>query len=191
MAHDYDAATHRYPSTQMGVAEWKAFFDTPAGIDAIGRIFYDIFNELRSIEDRDAGIRRQGRRPRREAVPLQDVTRYVLPPPASLDPLPAALGELVARAGSHGRFALRVPMNRTHLSNLLAGRDRASRTMLERLAGAADIPPWYFVEWRAMFLSEALHDALIADPALGLRILRQSGADKRYRTWRTAHREPQ
>lgn len=163
---DIEKARRLYPSTRMGEAEWVAFFDTPAGFSAMGAIIGDIYDEVKAEEEREAGVRRMGRRPGRSAS-LSEVWATVFPAPYSMDPFPEALGKLL-NGRSQRAFASKIPCNQSTLSRLLSGEWEPDLVMLERIAEAAKVAPAYFVEWRAMYVGELITKVLTASPNLGI-----------------------
>lgn len=168
---DLEAAKRLYPSCGMGVGEWVAFFNSPAGLGALGKILYDIYDEVRSAEERNAGLRRIGRRPGRSAVPLAEVMQVVLPTEFNHDPLPAALAKLL-NGRSQRQFARRVPISQPHLCRILSGERSPDLEQLERIAVAAGVQPWYFIEWRAKYISILMGEVLAESPHLSISALR-------------------
>jgi hypothetical protein len=154
----------------MGVDEWVAFFSTSAGFDAMGGIVYDIYNEVLSREERRAGIRRQGRRPRRPTAPLSDVLRRVYMEQWSMDPVPTSLPALIESSDhdSQSDFARAAHISPCHLANIVAGRRSAGLDLLEVFAALGGVQPWYFVEWRAQFFGELVRDVFLVAPNLGV-----------------------
>lgn len=167
---DLEKAKQLYPSTQMGEAEWMAFFDTPAGFAAMGAIIGDIFDEVKAEEEKEAGVKRMGRRPSRTAS-LTEVWATVFPAPYSMDPFPESLNKLL-NGRSQRAFAMKIPCNQSTLSRLLSGEWAPDLTMLERIALAARVSPSYFVEYRAMFIGQLITKALTNSPNLGVTHLR-------------------
>jgi hypothetical protein len=166
----------RFPSIDMGLDDWVDYLSTPAGFDSMGKMFYDIFNEMKTIEERKAGIKRQGRRPARPSAPLDEVWRYVLPSQWCYDPLPGALAELVSRVGTQSEFAALVPCSRSFLNNVLAGRKGADRRTLERFATVGGVRPWYFVEWRARYFGDLITAAFTRSPHLAITAVKAAQA---------------
>jgi transcriptional regulator with XRE-family HTH domain len=182
---DLEKAKQLYPSTQMGEKEWIAFFDTPAGFAAMGAIIGDIFDEVKAEEEKEAGVKRMGRRPSRTAS-LTEVWATVFPAPYSMDPFPETLAKLL-NGRSQRAFAKRIPCNQSTLSRLLSGEWNPDITMLERIAEAARVSPAYFVEYRALFIGQVITKVLISSPNLGvtqMRLLRGARSE-----W-DASREP-
>lgn len=159
----------------MGMDEWTQFFGTSAGLRAMGRIVYDVYDEVISREEREAGKRRIGRRPAREATTLAAVMAVVRPEEFSNEPLPLALKALM-RGRSQRAFARKVPISQTHLNRLLLPEryDPGSYPMelMEALAEASNVGPWHFPEWRAQFIGELITETLKTNPHLGITALR-------------------
>jgi transcriptional regulator with XRE-family HTH domain len=164
---DLERAKELYPSCHMGMEEWTNFFGTAAGLRAMGRILYDIYDELMSKEEREAGKRRIGRRPARSAVPLSVLMTVVRPEEFSNDPLPEALRKLL-RGRSQRAFARKVPCSQPYLCRVLTGERPPDLEMIERLAQAAGVQPWHFPEWRAQYLGALITEVLQESPHLGI-----------------------
>lgn len=169
---DLDRARELYPSCDMGVERWIDFFGTAAGLHAMGRIFYDIYDEVMSREEREQGKRRIGRRPARDAVSLAAVMAVVKPEEFSNEPLAVALARLL-RGRSQRQFCRKVPIDQSYLSRLLTGdRTPTDLDLLQRLAAAADVHPWHFVEWRAGFVGQLLTEVMVQSPHVGINVLK-------------------
>ena len=168
---DLEAAKRLYPACAMGVDDWVAFFNSPAGLGAMGKILYDIYDEVRSAEERNAGLRRIGRRPGRSAVPLQEVMAVVLPAEFTNDPLTVSLIRLIGHR-SQRQFAARIPVTQSHLCRILSGERHPNLEQLERIAEAAGVKPWYFPEWRALYISTLLSEVMTTSPNLSITALR-------------------
>ncbi len=168
---DLERARELYPSCAMGMDEWMTFFGTAAGLRAMGRVIYDVYDEVISREERENGKRRIGRRPAREATTLAAVMAVVKPEEFSNEPLPVAL-KLLLRGRSQRQFARTVPISQPYLNRLLAGHHKADLDLLEALAGAANVPPWHFLEWRALYIGELITTVLAENPHMGITALR-------------------
>jgi hypothetical protein len=170
---DMEVAREKFPSVDMGVDDWVAFFSTSAGFDAMGKIAYDIYNEVLSREERRAGIRRRGRRPARPLAPLSEVMKRVFPEQWSMDPITISLPSLIdASDHSIHEFAAAAFISPQHLRNIAAGRRRAGIDLLERFARLGDVQPWYFTEWRAYFFGDLIRDVLLVSPNLGVTLVK-------------------
>ncbi len=175
---DLEKARELYPSCNMGMNEWMTFFGTAAGLRAMGRIIYDVYDEVVSREEREAGKRRIGRRPAREATSLAAVMAIVKPEEFSNEPLPVALRRLL-RGRSQRQFAAKVPISQPYLNRLLAGQHKIDLDMLERIADAAGVHPWHFPEWRAQYIGGLVTEVLQESPHLGITALRALRNTKR------------
>jgi hypothetical protein len=163
----------RFPSVDMDVDDWVDFFSTSAGFDAMGKITYDIYREVLSREERRAGIKRQGRRPRRPVAPLSEVLRRVYPEQWSMDPVTDSLPRLIdASDYTFNEFAEAAFISRPYLVNIIAGRRKVNLKILETFARLGKVQPWYFVEWRALFFGELIQDVLLAAPNLGVAVVK-------------------
>jgi transcriptional regulator with XRE-family HTH domain len=151
--------------------DWRHFFGTAAGLRAMGRIIYDVYDEVVSREEREAGKRRIGRRPAREATSLAKVMAIVKPEEFSNEPLPVAL-KMLLRGRSQRTFARKVPISQPYLNRLLAGQHKYDLDLLEALATASGVPPWHFLEWRAMYIGELIATTLADNPHMGITALR-------------------
>jgi transcriptional regulator with XRE-family HTH domain len=169
---DLERARELYPSCAMGMDEWMAFFGSAAGLRAMGRIIYDVYDEVVSREERENGKRRIGRRPAREATSLAKVMAVVRPEEFTNDPLPVALRKLL-RGRSQRQFARRVPISQPYLNRLLSGaHTNYDLDLLESLADAAEVPPWHFAEWRARYIGQLIAETLASNPHMGITALR-------------------
>jgi len=169
---DFERAKSMYPSTNMDTDDWLAFFDTPAGIDAMGRLLYDIYDEVKAQEERERGQHKMGRRPARRAVSIDELFSVVLPQQYNNEPLPVALRRLLA-GQSQREFANRVPCSQPYLARVLSGEREPNVQMIEQLAKAAKVQPWFFLEWRAQYVSELIADVLTKKPHLSIAAVRQ------------------
>ncbi len=168
---EIERAKRLYPSCEMGVAEWAAFFHTPAGLQSFGRIVYDIYDEVKSQEERNAGLRRIGRRPGRSAIPLDEIMRMIFPHEFDNRPLNEQIRPHVR---SQRQFAAKVPIAQSNLSKILNGNydRRMSISLMERLAAACNLRPWSFPEWRAAYISALVQEVLLEAPHLGIGLIR-------------------
>jgi transcriptional regulator with XRE-family HTH domain len=150
----------------------------------MGRIIYDIYDEIVSREEREQGKRRIGRRPARDAVSLAKVMQIVKPEEFTNDPLPVALTKLL-RGRSQRQFARKVPISQPYLNRLLSGQHpKVDLDLLEALAEAAGVQPWHFAEWRALYVGELVTAVMQEAPHVGITILRQLRTTRR--TYETA-----
>lgn len=167
---DFEKAKAKYPSTQMGEEQWLQFFDSSEGAHAMGRILGDIFDFVKAEEEREAGVHRMGRRPRRDGS-LQDVYNTVFPQAYAMDPFREAMEKLL-NGRSRRSFAPKVPMTQTMFNRLLRGDFEPDMQMLEAIASAAKVHPSFFLEWRAMYVSQQIERVLRARPNVGVKAYR-------------------
>lgn len=153
----------------MGEADWIAVFDRDP--DIMWRIVGDIYDVVKTEEEKAAGKRVMGRRPPRSGS-LEDVWATVFPAPYSMDPFPEALRKLM-NGRSQSAFAMRVPIHQTTLSRMLKGEWMPDLQMLERIAEAAKVQPAYFVEWRAQYVAGLIQRVLMERPNMSVMALRQ------------------
>lgn len=164
---NFERARAMYPSVDMDLQEWLRFFDSPAGVEAMGRLLYDIYDEVKAQEEREAGVHKMGRRPARPAVGIDELFSVVMPQSFANDPFPVALRKLM-NGRSQRAFAAKVPCSQPHLNKLLTGERVPDLVMLERIAVAAKVDPWFFPEWRAMFVGQLITNVLLAKPNLSI-----------------------
>lgn len=137
----------------------------------MGRILYDVYDKIMDEEERAAGMRRMGRRPARNEVPLAEVYRKVLPPPPSQDPFPVAL-KVLLNGRSLRWFAPKIPVDVSTLSRMMNGKAEVDILMLERISAAAKVHPSYFVEWRAMYVAKVIQEVYLQSPHLSITAFR-------------------
>lgn len=162
---DFAKAKKQYPSSAMGEKEWYAVFD--AYPDIMWAILADVYNVILDERERDEGIHRIGRRPARRANSMEELRRAVMPPQFNTEPFPVALKDLMG-ARSQRQFAPRIPIDQPTLSRFLSGQLSPDLQMLEAIAAACKVPAHYFVEYRALFISEMVCRVLTARPNLGV-----------------------
>ena len=167
---DFQRAKTEYPSTGMGEKGWLAFFDTSEGTHAMGRILGDIFDFVKAEEEREAGVHRMGRRPRRDGS-LDEVYRTVFPQAYTMDPFREAMEKLL-NGRSQRQFAPKIPMTQSMFSRLLRGDTIPDMATLEHIAKAAKVHPSFFVEWRAMYVSSVIGQVLVDRPNIGVKVYR-------------------
>lgn len=169
---DLERARELFPSCAMGMEEWTSFFGTAAGLRAMGRIIYDVYDEVISREERENGKRRIGRRPARDATTLAAVMAVVRPEEFTNEPLPIALRRLL-RGRSQRQFARKVPISQPYLNRLLSGQHpNYDLDLMENLAEAAGVPPWHFREWRARYIGGLITEILTDQPNMSITALR-------------------
>lgn len=164
---DWASARARVPYASNG--NWALILeDNP---EVLHRIIADAYDVVLREEERAAGVRRSGRRPKPSLVPLGDVVDKVFPQQYSHDPFPVALANLL-EGHSQRAFAKRVPCHQATLSKLLNGQYEPDLPMMERIAEAAGEGPWYFLEWRAGYVGALVTDALTTSPSTAVQVIR-------------------
>jgi hypothetical protein len=164
---DFEKAKAMFPSIGFGESEWLAFFDTPAGFQAMGAILGDIYDVVKAEEDKAKGIRTMGRRPARKGVSLDEVYATVFPPQYTNEPFPVALKTLMA-GRSQRQFCMKIPCHQTTLSRMLSGTLEPDLIMMERVADAAKVPPSYFAEWRAHYIGRLITNVFLQRPHMSI-----------------------
>lgn len=149
--------------------QWAArLADNP---DTLYRIVADSYDVALRDEEARRGEQRSGRRPRPDLVPLEVVLDAVFPSRFSMDPFPVAL-EKVMDGRSQRAFSKEVPCHQTTLSRLLSGELEPDLSMMERVAKAGGVEPWFFLEWRAGFVARTVQRALLSDPNASVNAIR-------------------
>lgn len=168
-------ARRLYPSCSMGVEEWAAFFATPGGEAAFGKIIYDCVDEVKSQEEKNAGLKRIGRRPAREAMRYQEVMDLIFPQEFDNEPFREVLKKEIKNRGlSQGQFAYKIPCNQSHLSRIISGEKALTIDFIERCAKVLNLRPWRFPEWRAMYLGQLVQEVLLESPHLSITLLKNT-----------------
>lgn len=166
---DFARAKEMYPSTGMDEAQWLTVFD--ANPDIMWAIIGDIYDVVKAEQERDAGVHKLGRRPQRSSSSLEEVYATVFPAQYTMDPFGEALHKLLA-GRSIRAFAMKVPIDQSHLGRLMSGERALDLTVLERVASAAKVPPAYFVEWRALYVGQLVTRVLSERPNLSIKAVK-------------------
>ncbi len=84
--------------------------------------------------------------------------------------------ELREMAGSlsSAEVARRSGLSKTRCWNLLQGYIKPTMSDMEATARAFGRDPWHFIEYRARWLTDRIHDQLLADPARSEELLRRA-----------------
>lgn len=135
------------------------------------RLVVDLYDSIKRDQERAEGRVRLGRRPKPTDVPLEVMKDAVFRPSYSLKPFPQALAELMGST-SQREFAKRIPVHQSSLSRLLSGEMEPAPQMLESVARACSVSPFYFVEWRAIYIAQLVASSYIADPKRSVGMLR-------------------
>jgi hypothetical protein len=167
---NYERAKALYPSTAMGEAEWlQAFHRNP---DIMWSIIGDVYDAVKTEEEKAAGIRRMGRRPARHGTSMEEVYATVFPTVYSSDPFPEALTKLLA-GRSQRAFAAKIPCNQGTISRLLSGQLEPDIVMMERVAAAAKVAPYFFVEYRAQAIGQMVVKILMEQPNMSIQAMKR------------------
>lgn len=167
---DFGKAKQIYESTAMGEQQWLAAFDSNP--DIMWSILADIYNVVKDEEEREAGKKRMGRRPTRAASSIDELMNTVMPAQFDQEPFPEALRKLLI-GKSQTQFARRVPCAQSTVSRLLSGEMEPDIVMLERVAVAAKVPPHFFIEYRAAYVSQLVQRVLTERPNLGVKVFKR------------------
>lgn len=173
---NYARAKELYPSCGMGEAEWVAVFD--AHPDIMWAIVGDIYDAVKTEQEKDAGIRRMGRRPARQADSMDEVYATVFPQQYNMDPFPMAFAQLL-QGRSQRAVAQRIPCDQATISRLLSGKKIPDLAMLERIADACRVPPHYFVEYRALLIGGMVTRVLLDQPTMGVTAMKKVRGGRR------------
>jgi hypothetical protein len=153
-----------------GAEEIIAFLDRNPTITY--QLVEDIYDEVKTQQEKDQGKVHIGRRPRRTAASMDEVWDTILPQQYSMDPFPEALAKLL-NGQSQRAFSRKVPCHQTTLSRLMAGKLEPDLTMLENIARAARVTPAFFVEWRAMYVGGLVTRVLMERPNMSVTALQR------------------
>lgn len=163
---DWQAAKDYVPWAERD--EWSArMADNP---DVLHQIIADAYDIALRDREHALGIQKAGRRPKPDPVSLDEVFDVAFPGQYSIEPFRVALATLTS-GFSQRAFAKLVPCHQTTLSRLLSGKARPEMAMMERIAVAAGVGPWYFSEWRAAFAAQLVQRALMDDVQFGIRVI--------------------
>lgn len=173
---DYERAKREFPSTSMGEAEWVAVFDRNP--DIMWAIVGDIYDAVKTEQEKESGVRRMGRRPARAGTSMDEVYATVFPSQYSMDPFPVAFEKLIA-GRSQRALAEQIPCHQVTVSRLLAGVWQPDLVMLERIAVACHVPPHFFVEYRAMLIGQMVTRVLTDQPNMGVTAMKRVRAGRR------------
>lgn len=172
---DYANARARYPSVTMGEPEWVEVFNRNE--DVMWAIIGDIYDAVKTEEEKDAGIRRMGRRPARHSNSMAEVYATVFPNHYSMDPFSVAFTKLLD-GRSQRQFAAKIPCNQGTISRLLSGQIDPDLVMLERVAAAAKVSPFFFVEFRAKWVARLVEEQLLNAPNMGVAAVKRVRAGR-------------
>lgn len=180
MAADWEGARNRYPIIEKSVDPdvWIRFFEeNPEDLTRLIRWIFQVLNA--------PAARRGGTRER--VTGTWDAVWDLLSPRYSSDPFPIAVQELMG-TDSLRAFAEKVPMGHQRLWEMMNHKRgvnilrrtsgsivdvEATMTRLATIARAGKVGPAYFVEWRNLWLQQALTSALTVQPNLSIALMKQ------------------
>lgn len=137
------------------------------------RLLYDIWDYKLTEEEKARGEVRLGRR-RRRIGDREEILAVALPKTFTNDPFPKALEKLVV-GSSQREFAAKMRCSQTTVSRLISGTVEPDKHLMERAAEAAEVAPWYFVEYRVAYLTDAIRKALVENPNMSMTYLQKLG----------------
>lgn len=156
-----ERAVESYPGIKD--IEWEALFTND--LDMVGRIIGDILK----LQKAEENPHRRGRR----TVPQIPVDKiWEMFEGFTTDPFPVAL-EKLCEGQTTRQVALRLNMSHMTLHRLKKGQVAPTVQVMEEIAAVFHKPPHYFLEYRAMYLANALQEKLINDPSLGVAIFKK------------------
>ena len=136
-------------------------------------IIGDVYDAVKTEEEKAAGIRRMGRRPARHGSSMQEVYATVFPTVYSSDPFPEALTKLLD-GRSQRAFAAKIPCNQGTISRL-AQRPAASRPRHARTESRLPrrCSPYFFVEYRAQVIGQMVVKILLEQPNMSIQAMKR------------------
>lgn len=155
----WDEAKNAYPSWKNDEQHWVEFFDAQPDV------MWQILGDIAKVYVATEGERRVGRRPG-VSMSLEDLQK-IIEPSYSMDPITTSLPELIG-GRSQRAFAARVPVHHSTLQRFIAGTHVATKEQLEAMAKAGRVGPAYFLEWRQMFVVQALTAVFAERPNLSI-----------------------
>lgn len=164
---NWDRAKSEYPSYKMDEDAWADFLTERP--DVMANLLGDIYRATKAEERKQAGTYKGGRRPRHIDGNLDDLHKMITPQ-YSMDPFPVAVKELIG-ARALRQFAALVPMDHRELSRMMRG-GKLHRYWLEQIAKAGQVSPAFFVEWRTMFVVEAMSAVFASQPNMSIRAVK-------------------
>lgn len=169
----WEEARTLYPSTEYRKRDWAGYFDEHA--DVLTKLMGDVYRTYKTEEAKRGGVSNpQGGRRRSHVNGSLDELWSILTPKFSMDPFPVSCRELIG-ARSLRAFAGQAGMDHRELSRLLRGSTAPSIYWMETVAGAADVHPAFFLEWRVQTVVGIVEEALMARPHLSVTALKSLG----------------
>lgn len=163
---DWDRAKEQYPSTtKLTESDWVAYFDEQP--DVMHAILGDIFVITKAHE---ATVKKSGRRPKFTNGSLDELWD-MLTPTYSTAPFGEAVTELIGEQSIRG-FSAKIPMHYWSLIRLMRGERKivqpqdiaGSMQTLEMIAKAGKVSPFYFAEYRSLYIFAMFEEVFAAKP---------------------------
>lgn len=108
---------------------------------------------------------RTGRRPRPEAMSLEEVLAALFPPRYTTDRFRVALNSLMIEKDiSQKELAKLIGVNPSTVCRFLSGTRYPTMETIESISGVLGVPPHWFTEYREHAIAQALSNLLAADP---------------------------
>lgn len=169
---NWDRVRELYPWMSSGAEAWTDRME--ANPDILARLLADMYDLVKTEEEKAQGIVRRGRRPNRPPESEQEFWATVLPPTFAYEPFGPALQGLMERLGvSQRALAKKAPVTQAQISRMINGISEPDMQTMQTIAKALRVGPWYFVEWRAMYFSQMVEAALIGRPDLGIAMVKR------------------
>ncbi len=170
---DWSRVADRIPARTGSPQFWVEFFtDRPSVLHQLLGDLYLITKAQRQAD------RRGGRRSRNVNGNFEDLWG-MLTPRFAVVPFSEAVQELMGDM-SLRQFAARIPMHHSTLVRLINGErpivrpkdPQGSMQLLELIAKAGGVHPGYFVEWRELFVYNALHSVFQDKPNVSIGVMK-------------------
>ena len=161
---DWDASTFNYPVGDTAEQWEKVLASSP---DVMWQMIADILKVAKSHQ----GPSRSGRRPAAAGMSIDELWDTLYPVQYSLEPFPQALGSLIT--GTQREFAAAIPCTPALLCRLLSGERTPSTSVMEAISRVGNVPPTYFVEYRARRLGQLVTDILTANPLFSAELFKR------------------
>lgn len=172
---DWAHAATQFPVTAhtQDAGFWASFFEERPGV--LHQLLGDLYLITKAHQRAD---RRGGRRSRTINGNMEELWG-MLTPRFATEPFGPATRELMG-ATSLRQFAKKVPMHHHALARLISGERPVVRPkdpegtmrILEAVAKAGGVHPSYFLEWREVFVYNALQQAFETSPNLSITVTR-------------------
>lgn len=169
-AADWDNAKALYPSVKnTDDAMWVDFFDQRP--DVLHAILGDIYIVTKYDERKQRGEGRDGRRTMPRDANLDELWDMITPR-FSTQPFALSVRELIGER-SLRQFAAKVPMDHRELSRMMRGQTVLTGYWLEQIAKAGKVSPAFFLEYRHLYIADALAAVFSLRPNLGIGVYKK------------------